>query len=69
MGDGAGIADQGQISKLLARLQRIGLVSNTGLGPGQGAPNAWSLTPAGRQVAHSIRTHTQGNDTEKEAKR
>jgi DNA-binding MarR family transcriptional regulator len=58
IGDTAGISDQGQISKLLARLQRLGLVSNTGLGPGKGAPNAWSLTPAGRQVVHTIRAHT-----------
>jgi AcrR family transcriptional regulator len=59
IGDSAGIADQGQISKLLGRLQRIGLVNNTGLGPGQGAPNAWVLTDKGRQLADSIRAHTQ----------
>lgn len=59
VGEGAGILDQGQISKLLARLLRIGLILNTGLGPGQGAPNAWSLTPEGRQVALSIRAHTE----------
>jgi AcrR family transcriptional regulator len=60
IGDTAEIKDQGQISKLLARLQRGGLVSNTGLGPGQGAPNAWTLTSSGRQVTESIRTHTEG---------
>lgn len=59
IGKAAGVPDQGQISKLLGRLQRIGLVSNTGLGPGQGAPNAWSLTSKGQQVAHNIRTHTE----------
>lgn len=64
VGDGAGIADQGQISKLLARLQRIGLISNTGLGPGQGAPNEWSLTTKGSQVAHSIRAHTESSNPE-----
>ena len=61
IGQTAGIDDQGQISKLLSRLQRIGLVSNTGLGPGQGAPNAWSLTEKGRQVVHTIRSHTEGS--------
>ncbi len=61
IGQTAGIDDQGQISKLLGRLQRIGLVSNTGLGPGQGAPNAWSLTEKGRQVVHTIRSHTEGS--------
>jgi AcrR family transcriptional regulator len=60
IGETAGIADQGQISKLLGRLQRIGLVSNTSLGPGQGAPNAWALTDRGRQVVHTIRSHTDG---------
>jgi AcrR family transcriptional regulator len=59
IGDTAGIADQGQISKLLGRLQRIGLVNNTGLGPGQGAPNAWALTEKGRRLADGIRAHTQ----------
>jgi AcrR family transcriptional regulator len=58
VGDSAGISDQGQISKLLGRLQRLGLISNTGLGPGQGAPNEWSLTSEGGQFAESIRMHT-----------
>jgi AcrR family transcriptional regulator len=56
--DTAEITDQGQISKLLGRLERIGLVTNSGLGPGQGAPNAWTLTASGRHVVNSIRTHT-----------
>jgi AcrR family transcriptional regulator len=60
IGQTAGISDQGQISKLLGRLQRLGLISNTGLGPGQGAPNAWTLTATGRQLTKSIRTHTEG---------
>lgn len=55
----AGIEDQGQISKLLSRLERIGLISNTGIGPGQGAPNAWTLTANGRQITDSIRAHTE----------
>jgi AcrR family transcriptional regulator len=59
IGETAGISDQGQISKLLGRLQRLGLISNTGLGPGQGAPNAWTLTTTGRQLTKSIRTHTE----------
>jgi AcrR family transcriptional regulator len=58
IGETAGISDQGQISKLLGRLGRLGLVENTGLGPGQGAPNAWTLTDAGRQLTKSIRAHT-----------
>jgi len=58
--DTAEIKDQGQISKLLTRLERIGLIANTGLGPGQGAPNAWILTVNGRQVVSAIRSHTDG---------
>jgi AcrR family transcriptional regulator len=58
VGESAGMSDQGQISKLLGRLQRLGLITNTGLGPGQGAPNAWGLTAAGGELAKSIRAHT-----------
>ncbi len=64
VGDTAEIKDQGQISKLLARLERIGMVSNTGLGPGQGAPNAWTLAANGRQVVATIRSHTEGGRPE-----
>lgn len=62
VGESAGIRDQGQISKLLGRLQRLGLIENTGLGPGQGAPNAWGLTAEGRELTKSIRTHTKATD-------
>jgi AcrR family transcriptional regulator len=60
VGETAGITDQGQISKLLGRLERIGLISNTGLGPGQGAPNSWALTLNGQRVVSTIRAHTEG---------
>jgi AcrR family transcriptional regulator len=58
IGECAGVSDQGQISKLLARLERLGLASNTGEGHTKGAPNAWTLTPTGRRVAQTIRIHT-----------
>jgi AcrR family transcriptional regulator/DNA-binding MarR family transcriptional regulator len=51
----AEVKDQGQISKLLARLERNGLVQNTGRGQGHGAPNEWRLTPTGRQLQRGIR--------------
>ena len=54
IGQTAEIADQGQISRLLRRLQRIGLVANTGIGPEKGAPNAWTLTQTGARVVASI---------------
>jgi AcrR family transcriptional regulator len=63
IGEAAGIADQGQISKLLARLERIGLVSNTGIHPGKGAPNSWALTEQGERIAQSIRTNTEGSQS------
>jgi AcrR family transcriptional regulator len=53
--DYAGIHDQGQVSKLLARLQRLGLISNAGNGQVRGEPNAWSLTVLGDQVAQRLR--------------
>jgi AcrR family transcriptional regulator len=54
--DAAGIKDQGQISKLLARLERLGLLENTGQGTHhKGEPNAWQLTPLGCRVAQRLR--------------
>ena len=54
--DAAGVKDQGQISKLLARLERLGLTRNTGEGAhSKGEPNAWTLTPLGEQVAQRLR--------------
>jgi AcrR family transcriptional regulator len=54
----AGINDQGQISKLLARLERLGLLVNEDSGGhAKGASNAWSLTPTGARVTRSIGAH------------
>jgi AcrR family transcriptional regulator/DNA-binding MarR family transcriptional regulator len=50
----AGIANQGQISKLLARLMRVGLIKNTGEGQARGASNAWRLTAKGREVRRAM---------------
>jgi AcrR family transcriptional regulator len=58
--DAAGIHDQGQISKLLSRLERLGLVENTGEGQTKGEPNAWTLTPRGTQIQHTIQAQTAG---------
>jgi AcrR family transcriptional regulator/DNA-binding MarR family transcriptional regulator len=52
------VSDQGQISKLLARLQRLGLIENTGVGHAKGEPNAWSLTVLGREVAQRLSVGT-----------
>ena len=58
----AQVNDQGQISKLLSRLERHGLVQNTGRGQAKGAPNEWRLTPAGQKVEQSIRGRAHNND-------
>ena len=63
IGETAGILDQGQVSKLLGRLERIGLVSNAGLGPGKGTPNSWALTEKGERIAESVRANTTDNHT------
>jgi AcrR family transcriptional regulator len=54
VGAGAGIEDQGQISKLLSRLERLGLIENSGAGQVRGAPNAWTLTEKGFEVEQLI---------------
>jgi AcrR family transcriptional regulator/DNA-binding MarR family transcriptional regulator len=52
--DVAGIHDQGQISKLLGRLERIGLIANYGAGQARGEANAWGLTPKGKEVEAAL---------------
>ncbi|HVR04515.1 MAG TPA: hypothetical protein VMS02_00650 [Solirubrobacteraceae bacterium] len=55
--DDAGIVDQGQVSKLLARLERLGLLCNENAGQGRGERNRWRLTGRGELVTHSIASH------------
>jgi AcrR family transcriptional regulator/DNA-binding MarR family transcriptional regulator len=52
--DTAGVSDPGQISKLLHRLHQLGLIEKAPGGRARGEPNAWRLTPKGRQVEHEI---------------
>jgi len=49
----AGIVDQGQVSKLLARLQNAGVVENLA-GIARGAPNSWRLTELGERVERGV---------------
>lgn len=58
LADASGVQDQGQISKLLSRLQALGLIQNTGVGPVRGEPNAWRLTPKGHEIEEAIRSQT-----------
>jgi AcrR family transcriptional regulator len=57
--ESSGIVDQGQISKLLARLHGLGLVENTGGNTARGEPNAWILTAKGWGVHDAISTESQ----------
>lgn len=50
IGESAGMADQGQVSKLLQRLERLGLIVNRWAGQARGMPNAWTLTSLGAQI-------------------
>jgi AcrR family transcriptional regulator len=55
VGIASGMNDQGQISKLLSRLHRLGLIQNkNGEPPAKGAPNAWTLTPKGKNIHTTI---------------
>ncbi len=56
--DASDITDQGQMSKLLWRLEHLGLIDTAVRHHGRGEPNAWSLTAKGQEVARTIRSQT-----------
>jgi AcrR family transcriptional regulator len=58
--DIAEIHDQGQMSKLLGRLGRLGLIVNAGAGQPKGEANAWELTPKGREVESALSSSSAG---------
>ena len=60
VGVASGMNDQGQISKLLSRLHRLGLIANDGIGPAKGAPNAWTLTTKGHAIHATIGVRAGG---------
>ena len=53
--EAAGLADEGQTSRLLRRLEERGLVQNVGLGHTYGGANAWLLTAYGERVREATR--------------
>jgi AcrR family transcriptional regulator/DNA-binding MarR family transcriptional regulator len=63
----SGITDQGQMSKLLARLQGLGLIENTWTHQPRGTSNAWTLTPKGTQIQSAINRQTN-KDVEQKVK-
>lgn len=52
--DTAGIADEGQTSRLLRRLEGCELIENHGEGHTRGEPNAWALTERGQAIHAAI---------------
>jgi AcrR family transcriptional regulator len=56
--DRAGILDEGQVSRLLRRLQDCELIENHGNGHARGEPNAWTLTQRGHAIHTAIHTNT-----------
>jgi AcrR family transcriptional regulator len=69
VGDGTGMTDQGQVSKLLARLRRIGLLENSADLAERGKPNAWRLTATGKQVQLALDAGGDGLPGKRAAKR
>lgn len=55
----AGVADQGQMSKLLARLEGLGLIANGGESLVRGEPNMWRLTQRGEELEQAIRARNE----------
>jgi AcrR family transcriptional regulator len=51
----AGVLDQGQISKLLHRLERLHLLENRGLGEAKRGANSWHLTRLGADLLRTTR--------------
>jgi hypothetical protein len=51
----AGIVDEGQASKLLKRLKRLGLIENMAWDREPGGANAWRLTARGVEVERALR--------------
>jgi AcrR family transcriptional regulator len=56
--DSAGIADEGQMSRLLRRLAQCGLIENRGAGHARGEANAWALTERGEAIHAALAVHS-----------
>jgi AcrR family transcriptional regulator/DNA-binding MarR family transcriptional regulator len=58
--DVTGIKDQGQISKLMQHLARLGLVEHTGARVLKGKPYAWRLTVKGTELLRELEAQAAG---------
>ncbi len=54
--DHIGVVDEGQMSKLLTRIERLELIENPGRVRVKGAPNAWTLTGIGVEAERAVRS-------------
>jgi AcrR family transcriptional regulator len=61
--EAAGISDQGQISKLLARLERLTLVENVAKDRLAGEANVWRLTALGEEIELALRLHQGSSES------
>jgi AcrR family transcriptional regulator/DNA-binding MarR family transcriptional regulator len=59
----AGVADQGQISKLLTRLENLGLIHNATPNQPTGEPNQWHLTARGQEVHDTTNVKSQPKES------
>jgi AcrR family transcriptional regulator len=50
----SGVTDEGQMSRLLTRLERTGLIHNQGGKPTRGEAKAWTLTTKGKEVLRAV---------------
>jgi AcrR family transcriptional regulator len=55
--DACGIKDQGQISKLLSRLERLALIENRAVGQHRAGPKAWHVTERGLEIVKATNVH------------
>ena len=53
--EGIGITDDGQVSRLLARMQDLGLIRNRAGAGTHGGANAWQLTAEGRRLLSVVK--------------
>jgi AcrR family transcriptional regulator len=57
--DSSGIADEGQMSRLLERLRKYELIVNHSEGQARGEANAWTLTKRGTAIHQTIAINNQ----------
>jgi hypothetical protein len=67
--DHADVSDPGQSSKLLGRLEGLGLIENTGEGQSSGEPNAWRLTLRGEEIRQAVPVRSEATEPQANGKK